>query len=88
MKKTPIISEAWYDCALCASCGQALPLLQVLQDAPPGGHGSFSFSQVLCPLCGSRHDYPALGLVRYQGRYLLGESASDAGETPGRSRVQ
>jgi DNA-directed RNA polymerase subunit RPC12/RpoP len=58
----------WYLCAKCGTCEQALPLFEVLPNAPVSGDGSFSFREVLCPYCGAKHDYPLESLQRLQAQ--------------------
>jgi len=58
----------WYLCAKCRSCGQAVPILEILPDAPISGDGTFTFRDVPCPYCGTKHDYPMRTLQRVQAR--------------------
>jgi RNase P subunit RPR2 len=57
---------SWYLCAICKTCGQTIPILEILKDAPVVDDGSFSFKGVPCLACGAKHDYPMGSLEKVQ----------------------
>jgi hypothetical protein len=54
----------WYLCGVCLTCQEPIPLMQVLSSARRGGDETFVFKGVLCPKCGTRHNYPLSEAVR------------------------
>ena len=57
MAKSEIKPGHWYLCVQCRSCQMAIPLVEILKDAPIGGDGDFTFTSVPCFYCGEKHDY-------------------------------
>jgi hypothetical protein len=54
----------WYLCAVCLTCQEAIPLVEVVRTAPRGSEASFVFKAVPCPRCETRHDYPVRDAIR------------------------
>ncbi len=56
----------WYLCAICETCQETIPILEIQEDAAVSYDGIFAFKQVSCPSCKSKHDYPMAALRRIQ----------------------
>lgn len=59
----------WYDCAICATCQQPIPVFHVMKDAFRGGDDSVEW-EIPCQKCGSKHRYKLQSLQRLQAREM------------------
>lgn len=68
-----IIPGRWYLCAQCVTCGEAIPILEVLPGVSVAGDGDFAFQQVPCFHCGTKADYLARTLRPIQAQPAPGD---------------
>ena len=59
-------TDTWYLCAVCQTCNQLIPIMEIQLDAPICGDGSFAFQDIACQSCGAKHDYQIKSLPKLQ----------------------
>jgi hypothetical protein len=72
-EKLPLKSEgrevkagSWYLCAVCQTCNQLIPVVEIAIDAPNFGDENYAFRDVPCIACGAKHDYQLKSLPKLQ----------------------
>jgi RNase P subunit RPR2 len=57
-------TDSWYLCAVCQTCNQLIPIMEIQIDAR--GDGIFAFQDIACQSCGAKHDYQIKSLPKLQ----------------------
>jgi hypothetical protein len=59
---------SWYLCATCVTCGEPIPFVEIEEDPPVTGDGTFA-PEMPCPWCGAAaRPYPVSRMQRIQAK--------------------